>query len=295
VAPRIELRHLRYFVAVAEELHFRRAAERLHMSQPPLSQQIQALERELGVELLVRSRRRVELTSAGRRMLVEARRILAAVDDAVAAVARVAAGEEGRLAVGFVGSAMYGVFPQIIRGFRERHPGVELELRELSTAQQLEDLHDRKLQIGVVRPPEADRELATLQIADERVIVAMPAAHRLAGRKRIRLRDLDGESFVAMDQRTAPGLRARLLEARAEIGTATIVQETAEMQTLIGLVAAGLGVALVPGSVQALARDDVVYCPIDGWAPSVDLSLAWRHDDDSPLTRNFVAVARDAA
>jgi DNA-binding transcriptional LysR family regulator len=293
---RIELRHLRYFVAVAEELHFRRAAERLHMSQPPLSQQIAALEREIGAELLVRSRRRVELTPAGARLLEDARRILASVDSAVAAVARVAAGEEGRLAVGFVGSAMYGAFPGIVRAFRDRHPDVALELRELSTADQLAALHDGRVQVGVVRPPETDSDLATLEIASERVVAALPAGHPLAARERLRLRDLAGEPFVAMDQRTAPGLRARLIEARGELGGAPeIVQETSEMQTLIGLVATGLGVSLVPGSVSALARDGVVYRELEGFAPTVDLSLAWRADDDSPLTANFVAVARGTA
>jgi DNA-binding transcriptional LysR family regulator len=292
----IELRHLRYFVAVAEELHFRRAAERLHMSQPPLSQQIRGLERELGVELFLRTQRRVELTPAGERLLVEARAVLEAVDAAVRATRRVGTGEQGRLAIGFVGSAMYGVLPGVIRAFRSRYPDVDAELREGSTAEQLEALKARRIHVGVVRPPVEEDQLETLTINHERFVVALPAGHELAERRPLHLRDLMHEAFVTLDEREAPGLRAQLKEARKRLGgTTRIVQEAGEMQTLIGLVASGLGIALVPDSVSRLAREDVVYRDLSGWAPTVDLALAWREDDDSPLVRNFVAVARGEA
>src|SRR5881275_1522994 len=149
----MELRHLRYFVAVAEELHFRRAAERLHMSQPPLSQQIRRLEDEVGATLFVRNQRRVELTAAGQAYLARARDILAAVEDAAREARRVQRGEVGRLDVGFVGSAMYSVVPELLRAFRERFPDVGLRLRELGTAEQLRRLEDGRLDVGFLRPP----------------------------------------------------------------------------------------------------------------------------------------------
>ncbi len=284
----MELLHLRDFVAVAEELHFRRAAERLHVSQPPLSQQIRALERELGVELFSRNRRRVELTAPGRALLGRAREILAAVDDAVETTRRVARGEAGELAVGFVGSAMYGALPDVLREFRAMRPGVALRLRELPTGAALDALAEGRIDVGVVRPAQVDAGIALDVVAREAVVVALPEAHRLAGRRRLALRDLAGEDFVLLARREAPGLRAAIDALGAEPHE---VQEVAEVRTVLGLVAAGVGVSLVPEAVAGAERAGVRFLPLAGRAPTVDLALAWREDDGSPALAAFRELA----
>jgi DNA-binding transcriptional LysR family regulator len=285
----VELRHLRYFVAVAEELHFRRAAERLHVSQPPLSQQIRALERELGVEVFSRNRRRVELTAPGRALLPRAREILAAVDDAVQTTRRVARGEAGELAVGFVGSAMYGALPDVLRDFRAARPGVALRLRELPTGEALDALAQGRIDVGVVRPAQAEPGIALDVVAREAVVVALPEGHRLAKRRRLALRDLAGEDFVLLARREAPGLRAAIDALGAEPHE---VQEVAEIRTVLGLVAAGVGVSLVPQAVAGAERSGVRFLALAGRAPTVDLALAWRDGDESPALAAFLALAR---
>jgi DNA-binding transcriptional LysR family regulator len=284
----VELRHLRYFVAVAEELHFRRAAERLHVSQPPLSQQIRALERELGVELFKRNRRRVELTAPGRALLEEARTVLAAVDHAVEVTQRVARGEAGELSVGFVGSAMYGALPDVLRDFRVARPGIELALRELPTGAALEALSEGRIDVGVVRPAQVDDGIAIDIVRREAVVVALPDGHALAGRPRLSLRDLTGETLVLLPRREAPGLRAAVDTLGETPGG---VQEVTEIRTVLGLVSAGIGVSLVPESVAGVERAGVVFLPLAGRAPTVDLALAWREDDPSPALAAFIALA----
>jgi DNA-binding transcriptional LysR family regulator len=289
----VELRHLRYFVAVAEELHFRRAAERLHISQPPLSQQIRQLEDAVGVQLLARNRRGVQLTPAGQSFLEEAREILASVDDAAETARRVSRGEVGQLSVGFVGSAMYGVLPEILRSFREGHPDVELRLRELPSAPQLEGLRSGRIDVGFVRPPVQDPDLMSETVLREPVVAALPEWHRLSARRRLRLADLRHESFVLMGHREAPGLHDALVGAMWAAGSAPgVIQEVAEMQTVVGLVAAGLGVSLVPASVQALKRRGVVYRPVIEDAPRIELDLVWRTGDASPVLDAFRQLVR---
>src|SRR5262245_26825869 len=192
----MELRHLRYFVVVAEELHFRRAAERLHMSQPPLSQQIRALEAEVGATLLLRNQRKVELTAAGAAFLERAREILAAVEDAALEARRVQRGEVGRLAIGFVGSAMYSFVPDLLRAFRERYPDIQLRLQELGTSEQLRQLENGRLDVGFMRTPSTRPELRAETVLEERVVAALPDAHPLAARARLRLTDLEGQPLV---------------------------------------------------------------------------------------------------
>ncbi|HWH11106.1 MAG TPA: LysR substrate-binding domain-containing protein [Solirubrobacteraceae bacterium] len=290
----MELRHLRYFVAVAEELHFHRAAARLHMSQPPLSQQIRALETELGVELLRRNRRRVELTEAGAAFLGEARGILASVQQAGDLARRVARGEIGKLSVGFVGSAMYATVPEILRAFRERHPDVELQLRPFPTAPQLEALRDGRVDVGFLRPPvqRAGLEIETIQ--RETIVVALPTDHPLAGSSAaIAIGQLRNETFVLLARTESPGVYDSLALTLSELaGNPRAVQEADDMQTLIGLVSAGIGVALVPISVSLLERPGVVYRRLSGRAPTVELALAWRSGPVAPVVAAFLAVAR---
>jgi DNA-binding transcriptional LysR family regulator len=286
----MELRHLRYFVAVAEELHFRRAAERLHMSQPPLSQQIRRLEEEVGATLLVRNQRRVELTAAGTAYLARAREILLAVEDAAREARRVQRGEVGRLAVGFVGSALYSVVPELLRAFRDRHPDVGLRLHELGTTEQLRRLDDGRLDIGFIRAPGSRAGLSIETVLREPVVAALPDVHPLARGGEVRVQDLAGQPLVLMTRAGAPGLRAALGPVTDGLGEDAIVQEVAEMQTLIGLVAAGVGMSFVPESVRALARAGVVYRPLAGEAPTVALSAAWRTGDDSPVLAAFLEL-----
>jgi DNA-binding transcriptional LysR family regulator len=290
--PEVELRQLRYFVAVAEELHFRRAAERLHMSQPPLSQAIRQLETSIGAELFSRNRRRVELTPAGAAFLEEARAILAATDSAAETARRTARGEVGRLSIGFVGSAMYGRLPEVLRDFRAAYPDVDLRLRELTTPRQVEALTQRRIDLGVLRLGHADEALELQTLSRERVVVALPTGHPLARRRTLALSALAHEPFVLLSRRAAPGLRdAIALAIAAAGGSGHVVQEVSEMQTVIGLVAAGLGVSFVPDSVAAAGRHDVTFRELEGEAPTVELELAWRRGERSALLQAFLDAA----
>src|SRR3954463_8499423 len=214
----MELRHLRYFIAVAEELHFRRAAERLHMSQPPLSQQIRQLEEEVGVQLLTRNQRRVELTAAGAAFLVRAREILDAIEDAARQARRVQRGEGGRLGGGVVGAAMYSFVPELLRAFREQAPDIALRLHELGTTEQLRQLDDGRLDVGFLRTPGRWPGLAVETALEEPVLGARPAGPPLAKRPFLRLGDLEGESLVLLTPAGSPGLRAVLSGAIAQLG-----------------------------------------------------------------------------
>jgi len=296
----MELRHLRYFLAVAEELHFHRAAARLHISQPPLSQQIRALERELGVTLLERNRRRVTLTAAGESFRDDARSVLAAVERASERARDVARGSLGSLSIGFVGSAMFSpTLPDILREFRAGHPDVELVLRELPTVAQLNALVRGELDLGVIRGPieetEIDPQLEFLTIQRENLVAALPSDHPLASRRRLRAESLRGETFVILERRDAPGLFAGLASAMGDAGgVPDDVLEVAEMQTIISLVAGGFGVSLVPASVGQVDRSGVAFRPLAGPTPTIELSLAWRSGGDSPVRNAFIAAARPA-
>ncbi|HEY1135371.1 MAG TPA: LysR substrate-binding domain-containing protein [Nocardioides sp.] len=288
----MELRHLRYFVAVAEECHFGRAAERLHIAQPPLSQQIKQLEAHLGVTLLTRSTRRVELTAAGASYLDDARRILAAVDEAALDARRVAEGRVGRVAIGFTGSATYELLPRLARVLRAELPDVEVELHgEILTPGQVARLHDGALDVGVLRPP-VDDALDVRVLRHEPLVAVLPDAHPLVaapGIAAVRLADLAGEPFVTYPS----GHRSVVHEAvRAACRTAGFepqpVAEVAETSTLVSFVAAGLGVALVPGSVQHLRITGATYRPLAGDGPTVDLAVATRRDEDAPVVQRVL-------
>ena len=231
---------------MAEERHFRRAAERLHMSQPPLSQQIKTLEEALGVRLLERDRRGVEVTDAGEVFLEQARAVLACVDEAVDAARRAQAGELGRLSVGFVGSSMYGRVPEILRRFRATHPDVHLSLRELNTAAQIEALTHGEIDVGFLRPPVSAEGIEIDALLEEPVVVVMPEDHHLVGMPSLTLMHLRRERFVLLSRAAAPGQHDAIARALASEGAGPlVVQEAEEMQTIIGLVASGMGVSLV--------------------------------------------------
>lgn len=291
----MELRHLRYFVAVAEELHFGRAAARLGLAQPPLSQQIRQLEGELGLMLLRRTNRRVALTDAGWIFLEESRQVLARVDRAADLARQAARGAAGRIAIGFVGSATYETVPRVLRRYRERFPAVEIALRQLTTAEQVGALRDGGIQVGFLRPPVAADDLDIETIRREPFVVALPEGHPLAGGGRVPLAALRDESFVTYPRRFGPGLydRTMILCARAGF-TPRIVQEAVEMQTIVGLVAGGIGLALVPAAVRALRNEGVIYKDLRGLTPYVELAVAWRRDDPSTVLGAFLDLVREA-
>jgi DNA-binding transcriptional LysR family regulator len=205
-------------------------------------------------------------------------------------------GEVGRLAVGFVGSAMYSFVPELLRAFREQAPDIALRLHEVGTTEQLRQLDDGRLDVGFLRTPGRWPGLSFETVLSERVVAALPDVHPLAKRPILRLRDLEREPLVLLTPSGSPGLRAALAGAIAQLGgEEQIVQEAAEMQTVIGLVAAGVGVSLVPESVRALERHGVIYRPLDGDAPDVKLAMAWRAADDSPVLTAFLEKARATA
>lgn len=280
----MELRHLRYFVAVAEECHFGRAARRLHIAQPPLSQQIKQLESDLGVVLLTRSTRKVELTAAGQRYLERARAILAAVQDAGREAGRVAAGEVGRLAIGFTGSATYDLLPSLARVLRSDLPGIELDLRgEMLTPDQVDALVDHSLDLAFLRPPVRHADIEVRVLRREPLIAVVPATHPLAAVSSVKLVDLCDETFITYPSHHRSVVYEAVIDACQRVGfTPTTVHEVGETSTLVSFVAAGLGVALVPASVQHLQITGALYLPLAGTTQEVELALATRANDPSP-------------
>ena len=280
----MELRHLRYFVAVAEECHFGRAADRLHMAQPPLSHQIKQLETELGVELLIRTTRRVQLTPAGRQYLERARAVLASVEAAGVEAGRIANGDVGRVAIGFTGSATYELLPSLARVLREELPGIELDLKgEMLTPLQVGMLVEETLDIGFLRPPVREPGLVVRVLRREPRIAAMPARHPLAQHATVRLADLRDEPFVCYPSQHRSVVYDAVFDACQHAGfVPSAVQEVGETATLVSFVAAGLGVALVPASVRHLQITGAQYRPLAGTTREVELAVAVREGDSSP-------------
>jgi DNA-binding transcriptional LysR family regulator len=287
----VELRHLRYFVEVAEQRHFGRAAARLHMAQPPLSQQVRQLEAELGVELLRRTTRRVDLTDAGAAFLQRAREVLAAVDAASAEAQRIGAGLEGRLVVGCVGSATYSLLPSLARTLREDLPAVDFSFRgEMLVPDQAAALLAGEIDLALLRPPVDHPGLVLTRLRRERLIVALPDSHRLAGRKRLRVGDLRNEDFIVHPGHGRSVMSGLVLTLCREAGFEPRVrQEVGETSTLVTFVAAGLGVALVPEPVAALGVAGATYRPLVGGG-YVELSAATRAGDDSPVLARALAI-----
>jgi len=281
----VEIRHLRYFVVLAEECHFGRAAERLHMAQSPLSHQIRQLEDELGVPLFHRTTRKVSLTTAGKRYLERVREILRGVEVASDEARRIAAGDTGHLAIGFTGSATYEMLPALSRDLRESFPGIELDLKgELLTPDQVAALLSGELDVGFLRPPVRDPSLDVHVLRAEPLIVALPVSHPLAHRRRVRLEDLAGETFISYPSHGRSVVHDVVLDACRHAGFAPrIVEEVAETSTIISFVAAGLGVALVPASVANLRVTGTRYRPLVGDPASVELAVAIRAGGASPL------------
>ncbi len=290
----MELRHLRYFVAVAEERHFGHAAERLHIAQPPLSQQIRRFEAELGEPLLYRTTRSVELAPAGEVMLERGREILAAVDAAVRDARRAARGEYGRLAIGFTGSVTYATLPSVAAALRDELSGVMLDLRgELLTPAQVAQLLDGTLDLGLLRPPVHDRDLDTEVLRSEPLVAVLPEAHPLAAEDAVRLEALAGEPFVTYVSHFRSVVHDAVEDACAAHGFEPLAaHEVAETATLVSFVAAGLGVSLVPASVQNMTVRGAIYRPLVDDTTLVELAMAWRRNDERPALSRALAVIR---
>ncbi|WP_059050325.1 LysR family transcriptional regulator [Paenibacillus senegalimassiliensis] len=287
----MELRQIEYFIAVAEELHFGRAAKRLQMTQPPLSQQIIQLEKELGVLLLERSKRHVELTDAGKVFLQEARHALAQLEQAKAAAQRAHMGIEGRLVLGFVGSASYDILPVVVRAFQEQYPHVDLVLHEMPTPVQIEAFRRKDIDIGFVRTPVDDPLLSFLPVHQELCVAVVPKLHPLAGHTCVSMEDLRAEQFILLERGIWPSWHDDIVAKCHQASFSPIIRQSVkEIQTAISLVAAGLGVSIVPSSTSNLHARDVAYLDIAGDAPRIDMSIAWRTDNTSPLVQQFIQV-----
>lgn len=299
----MELRHLRYFVAVAEEGHITRAAERLGLQQPPLSQQIRALERELDVQLLRRKPRGVELTDAGRALLADAQAILAHVDHAFATTRRTARGEQGRISVGFTSSAPCHPFvPRTIRAYREAYPLVSLTLEESGTTDLIDGIRNERIDVAIIRTERVNPEGVTFSpLLEEAMVVALPAGHALAqGRKADRplsLKDLAEETFVLYRRYNAPGLYDAIIAACHAAGFSPRVgQEAPRIVSTLNLVAAGLGISIAPASMQLMHIDGVVYRRLKGSAQlKAPLILAVRRGGASAIVKNFLSLAKSTA
>jgi DNA-binding transcriptional LysR family regulator len=293
----IELRQLRYFVTIAEELHFGRAAARLHMTQPPLSQTMFALEALLGAPLFDRNRRGVALTTAGAALLPEARRLLAQAGELPDLVQRAALGETGKLVLAFVSSADYSVLPPFLRAYRSAYPQVQITLREATSDLQLDDLMNGRIDAGLLIPPLPDKaraELDYLPVLSEPLILAAPAdLPALRGKARVNLRTLPALPLIIFPRPISPGLYDAILAVFRTAGvTPAIGQEAIQMQTIVGLVSAGMGMALVPQSVSNLRRPGVEYRPLTHATPLVETGLAWRRDNASPVLKGFLALMK---
>ncbi|TAL54424.1 LysR substrate-binding domain-containing protein [Pandoraea sp.] len=303
----MDLRQLRYFVAVAEERHFGRAAQRLAMTQPPLSQQIRALEDNLGAPLFVRTKRSVELTAVGRQLLPEVRRVLADADGLRGLAQGLAHGEVGTLSLGFVSSADYGILPPLLRRFGERFPRVRLTLTEATSDVQIEQLMAGRLDAGLFIPPVPPRfarELAYLPIVREPLMLAMPAD--MPARYQpdggvdencpVSLRAVMREPLIIFPRRVAPAFYDIIMGCYSSCGlTPHVGQEAIQMQTIVSLVSAGMGVALVPQSLCHLRRTGVVYRPLQEGGASIETGLLWRTAEVTPVLSGFLETVRDLA
>lgn len=287
----MELRHLRYFITVAEELNFSRAAERLHIAQPPLSQQIRQLEAELGVQLFWRTKRRVELTEAGAAFLEEVHQVFRQVNQAVRTARRASRGEIGRLAIGFNSSATYSVLPNLLRQFQQQCPDVELVLHELTTSQQLEQLHCHQIDVGLLYLPVDENQLNVKPILQEPLMVALPETHALANYSHVSIRELIDEPFILPPHHLGAGLYSQIVDFFERINIyPKITQSATLLQTAISLVAGGVGIALVPASLRNLQRTGVIYKDITEPTPEIKIGIAWRKQDLSPILQQFIAI-----
>ena len=292
----MELRHLRYFVAIGEEQHYGRAAHRLRIAQPALSRQIQNLEEEIGFKLFDRLARGVKISAAGKLFLEDARRILQQVDEATKRARRVASGQSGTLRVGFVESiSWHGVVPDSFRRFRERQPDAELQLKPLSSLQQIEAVQSGQLDAGFVFTiANTDGALAQLEVAVLNLMLAVPKRHPLTKLKNLRLRDVNDAPFIWFPRRESPAYYDRLMHEcfRGGLKSPHIVQEGVNEATILSLVSCGLGVAFVSSATRWRCPESVALLPVADLKLPLPFALIWRKDNASPLLVKFIDDVR---
>ncbi|EBG1400348.1 LysR family transcriptional regulator [Salmonella enterica subsp. enterica serovar Stanley] len=294
----IELRHLRYFVAVAEELHFGRAAARLNISQPPLSQQIQILEQQVGARLLARTNRSVALTAAGRQFLVDSRHILSLVNDAAARAERLHQGEAGEIRIGFTSSAPFiRAVSHTFSLFRQSYPGVHMQTREMNTREQIAPLNEGVLDIGLLRNTPLPDTLNREVILHEPLMAMIPREHRLAQKPVVSLTELAEEPFVFFDSHVGTGLYDDILGLMRRYNLSpTITQEVGEAMTIIGLVAAGLGVSILPASFKRVQMSEMRWVPLAEEDAVSEMWLVWpKHHEQSHAVQRFCQLLLLAA
>lgn len=291
---RVEMRHLRYFVAVAEELNFNRAAERLGMAQPPLSQQIKQLESELQIILFNRTSRGVDLTPGGKAFLAQARLLLARTEIAVTEARRVAREEHEELRLGAVYSALFSFAPRLMRRLGERFPEMFVHLSEMTISDQMAALRDGAIDAGLVRMPVSAPYLATRILLEEPLIAILPMGHALLDQTAVSLEELAREPLIVSGYGPEPSFRQQVLWLFRERGIpVTVSRQVPDMHTLIAAVGMGLGVSLVPGSIERTQFADVAYRPLLDDIPTVALALAWNRDLHSPIVEKLIDVAAE--
>jgi DNA-binding transcriptional LysR family regulator len=289
--PRIELRQLRYFLAVAEHLNFTRAAEQMGIAQPPLSQHILALERQLDAKLFVRSRRNVALTPEGEALVTFARRLNNTTQMAAQVVQAISRGEDGPLALGAIFSSIYAVIPHILPPFIRAYPKVKLHLEEMTISQQLQALKEHRIDAGILRGEIHDRELVTVTLFQEPFVAVVPSGHELCNERTLTLAQIARQPLIRIYPSVNRDFSRRMFGALLDKGhKLNVVQEVSDTHTLIGLVAAGIGVSLVPASLQNLQIKQVRYIPLRDKTPTTTLQLVYNKENSSAVLRNFVRM-----
>jgi DNA-binding transcriptional LysR family regulator len=288
----MELRHLKYFLAVAEELHFGRAAARVHIAQPPLSKQIQQLEKELGIQLFNRTQRRVQLTEAGKVFQREAYKVLGCLEKGILKAKLAGRGDTGWLSIGFIGSSTYEVLPLILQEFRRKYPEVELILQEIQSTEQNQVLREGRIHVSFARFPKPDTELVFETVYKEPLVAALPQGHSLNKKKSLKLSDVANEPFILFPHR--PSAHAEnTIRIFANVGLSLqIVQTVEEMHTALGLVAAGIGLTLVPSSMQKTKRKGIVYHNLTKPEPTLEMKMGYRADETSPVLSRFIETVQ---
>ncbi|ACZ86672.1 LysR family transcriptional regulator [Streptosporangium roseum] len=294
--PELGLQQLHAFAILAEELHFGRAAERLGIAQPPLSQQIRRLEVKVGHPLFTRGPGRVTLTPAGHELLPAARRALDEIAIGLDAARRTGNGEAGRLRIGFSASLALTLLPGLLRGYRDRYPGVDMEIREMTTAPQVAALREHVIDIGLLREPPDEPGLVTETILSEEFVAILPTAHPLAGQRVVSIKALADEPFVLLPRSAGPTVHDQILDVCRSAGfEPRLGQHAVEWQTVSALVEAGLGVSLAPASIRRIRLKGIAYRRIEPNTARSTVAMTWRRDDRNPLVPRFLAAARNVA
>ncbi|SEG74926.1 LysR substrate-binding domain-containing protein [Paenibacillus sp. UNC499MF] len=289
----MDLKKLHYFIAVAEELHFNRAAKKLNMTQPPLSQQIQVLEEELGVKLFERTKRQVRLTPAGAVFLEESRSLVAQLEQSIRKTQLAGQGKTGNLSIAFVDSAVGGTMVEVLKAYREKFPDVQLTLTEMTTTQQLKALHDKKIDVGFLRSAGPSAHINSRLYANESLLAVLPVTHPLAAQMSLSIHALADEPFIMPPHNKGAAFHELIFGFCGKHGfQPRIVQEAVQMYTIVNLVAAGIGISIVPSSVSAFRREDVVFRSFSEITPSVPLYASWKSDSDAVLT-NFLNILEE--